>query len=509
MKTSRFLIGVFALAGLMACSQSDEVPQNGGPLANLETSYLAISLKSADSVTRADFEDGTAAEQAVTSATFYFFDAAGNPFNVNANGNYYNVAVADNGGVEAPNVESMTNPVLVIEKYKGLFPAKVAAVVNYVGTTSLSLNDLKNVLSTAGHNNGAEFIMTNSAYVNAAGEVVDATPLAIDNFQTTDADALANPVTIYVERVVAKVGLVAGANAFDTGSKVGDTQVYAKVVGWDLVATQAESYFVKSIDASWTDAALGFVWNNPAYSRSYWTAKSLPTAVSNQFAYSELTNTDATVEYVGEHVGAANTDRTKYIVAAQLQDVNGNPIEIAQWYGSNYVGMDALLAAVAPTLKNKLMHYDGVSTYTSIDDSQLQCVAGLLGAESYEVSFQLAAGVEFTNWFSFDGATYTAVPDVNAVLAAVEPAKVYNDGRTYYYADVKHLGSEGKVGEFGIVRNHSYKINVTGVHGFGTPVYDPNFRIEEPEKPADKETYISAQINVLSWAVVENDAILQ
>jgi hypothetical protein len=208
-----------------------------------------------------------------------------------------------------------------------------------------------------------------------------------------------------------------------------------------------------------------------------------------------------------EQVGAANTDRTKYIVAGTLQDAEGNAIELAQWYGVDYIGEASLLAAVAPTLKSKLMHLEG-TTYTSIDDSQLECVAGLAGAESYEVSFQLAAGVATDNWFSFDGANYTPVADVNAELAKVEPAKIYKSGMTYYYGDVKHLGSEGKVGEFGIVRNHSYKINVTGVKGLGTPVYDPEYRVENPVTPTDKESYISAKINVLSWRVVSSDVIL-
>lgn len=153
------------------------------------------------------------------------------------------------------------------------------------------------------------------------------------------------------------------------------------------------------------------------------------------------------------------------------------------------------------------MHFDG-TTYTSIDDSQIQCVAGLLGAESYEVKFQLAEGVPTDNWYSFDGVNYTAVADVNGELAKIEPAKIYNDGMTYYYGDVKHLGAEGKLGEFGIIRNHSYKINVTGVKGFGTPVYDPVYRVEKPETPTDKESYISAQINVLSWRTVSSDVIL-
>ena len=501
------LFWAMAALGVVACTEKEEAPQ-ADPQAGIsaDKGYIALDLKSSDDVTRAagdTYADGTADEQAVTSATFYFFDAAGNAFNINANGNYFYVAVADNGGAEAPNIESMTDPVLVVEKYKGQFPAKVVAVVNYQGTSSLSLNDLKNNLQTVGHNDGKNFIMTNSVYANAAGQQVDATELTIDNFQTTADKALANPVTIYVERVNAKLNIVAGSDAFDTGVTLGDAKVYARVYGWNVIGNQNESYYVKSIDPTWTDANLGFVWNDAPYFRSYWAAKSVAGAVDSNFAYNDLTNTDATVEYLGEQVGA----RATYVVAAQLQDASGSAIEIAQWYGTNYIGEEALLAAVAPTLKNKLMKFDGVSTYTSIDDSELMCVAGLAGAESYEVKFQLAEGVDASNWYSFDGASYTAV-DANAVLATIEPAKIWKDGMTYYYADVKHLGSAGSVGEYGIIRNHSYQVAISGVKGWGTPVYDPEAQVV-PVKPTDKETYISAEINVLSWRVVSYDVTLE
>ena len=506
MKTKYFFLALAAM-GCVACSEKTEAPKND-PQAGVgaDKGYLAIDLKSADDVTRVEggqYEDGTAAEQFVESATFYFFDAAGNAFNVNANGNYFYVQVQDNGSTQAPNIESMTDPVLVIEKYKGQFPAKVVAVVNYQGTASRSLNDLKNNLTTVGHTSGANFIMTNSVYANAAGVQVDATELTIDNFQTTADKALANPVKVYVERTTAKLNVAAGATAFDTGVKLGDSAVYAKVMGWDVIGNQSESYYVKSIDPTWTDAALGFVWNDAPYFRSYWASKSVAEAVDNNVAYNDLTNSDATVEYLGEQVGA----RATYVVAAQLQDADGNALEIAQWYGTNYVGEEALLVAVAPTLKTKLMHFDGASTYTSIDDSQIKCVAGAAGAESYEVVFQLADGVDATNWFSFDGTNYTPV-DANAVLASVEPAKVWKSGMTYYYADVKHLGTTGTVGEYGIIRNHSYKVAINGVKGWGTPVYDPSLQVV-PVKPTDKETYISAEIEVLSWRVVSYDVTLE
>lgn len=503
----RNLFWALAALAIVSCQKTDDVavnvPQTGG-----DQSYVAINIKSNDDVTRAAaYEDGTADEQAISTAAFYFFDNAGNPFNVNANGNYVNVAVADNGGKQDPNIESMTDPVLVVERYKGAFPSKIVALLNYTATANASMTDLTAVLNGAGHTAGKNFIMSNSVYMDATGAVIDATPLTIDNFQTSVEKATANPVTIYVERMTAKVSVNDGGKAFDTGVEVNSKAVYAKIVGWDLVANQTNSYFVKTINQNWTEADLGFVWNDPTYRRSFWTGKCFAGAVSNAFTYAGLTNTNTTVEYVGEQVGAANTDRTKYIVAATLQDDTGAPIEVAQWFGTYYVGEESLLAAVAPTLNTKLMHKDG-DTYTAIDDSQIQCV-NLSSVESYEVAFQLAEGVDTNNWYSFDGATYTAVANPNAVLAAIEPAKVWNDGRTYYYADVKHLGDEGKAGEYGIVRNHAYKVTITGVKGLGTPVYDPNQQIEEPEKPSDKETYISAQINVLSWRLVEQEVTLK
>ena len=152
---AKYLFMALASLSMVAGSVNDELPQAGTPGDGIsaEKGYIAINLKSSDSITRAQYEDGTAAEQAVSKATFYFFDAAGNAFNINTNGNYFVATVADNGGSETPNIESMSDPVIVVEKYNGEFPAKIAAVVNYTGTTSLSLNDLQNTLSLIGHNN--------------------------------------------------------------------------------------------------------------------------------------------------------------------------------------------------------------------------------------------------------------------------------------------------------------------------------------------------------------------
>ena len=82
-------------------------------------------------------------------------------------------------------------------------------------------------------------------------------------------------------------------------------------------------------------------------------------------------------------------------------------------------------------------------------------------------------------------------------------AKVWKDGYTYYYFDIKHLGNK-----IGVVRNHIYDANITKLTGLGTPVYNPD-EIIYPEKPIDdEETFIAAQINILSWRIVKNDVEL-
>ena len=80
-----------------------------------------------------------------------------------------------------------------------------------------------------------------------------------------------------------------------------------------------------------------------------------------------------------------------------------------------------------------------------------------------------------------------------------------SDGMTYYYTDIRHFGSAGSASEFGVVRNHVYKVNISNISGFGTPVYDSDLDVNTPERPMNTNTYVAAQVRILSWKVVRND----
>jgi hypothetical protein len=71
--------------------------------------------------------------------------------------------------------------------------------------------------------------------------------------------------------------------------------------------------------------------------------------------------------------------------------------------------------------------------------------------------------------------------------------------------DIKHLGAAGKTAEYGVVRNHVYKVNIADIDGYGTPVYDGVTDFITPEQPKDIKSYVAAQINILSWRVVEGN----
>lgn len=108
-------------------------------------------------------------------------------------------------------------------------------------------------------------------------------------------------------------------------------------------------------------------------------------------------------------------------------------------------------------------------------------------------------------------------------LTAKTNARHYNLGYAYFFAPIEHLvpvRSGDKVwpkavGQYGVVRNHSYQLTVNSIKSLGAPLDDDHFGTDpnnptEPEDPGDKpiipdpdETaLIRAELKVLSWHVV-------
>ena len=514
----KFLVSAMAVLALAACSKFNENGNSAVQNGELEQSYVSITLASADMNTRADdgkYEEGLAAEREVKSAHVFFFkDGAAFPVafdgTTSTNSGACNWLKVELTGSTTgmPNVSDIKDQVLVLQNYKGEYPTQLLAVLTWTPEkSSYTLSELQTKVASA-VNNANGFVMSNSVYANSKKQVVDAVALTIDNIGKSDAEALANPVTIYVERVAAKVVFTANNNGKFYVGNVGSTNVYAQIKNFELYNDYQESWLIKRIDPTWD--GIGFAWNDMDWFRSYW-AQSLGTAFpANSFNWNDDNTELNDYIYLGENTrewSADNDVRTKVIVKAQLGDVNGNPVEIVNWYGKDYIGEAALKDVVANTLKYTYFWGDGF-TFNGLTPADLACTTRQPGDENaYEVFFQLSNNGAQKHWYKYENGNYNAitVDALNGELAEVQPALVYKNGMTYYWLDIKHLGNTGSKTEYGIVRNHVYKVNITDIKGYGTPIYDPNEAFIVPDKPEDIVTYVSAQINILSWRVVEGN----
>lgn len=544
----KYLFIALAALGFAACAEKAEtnVPANNG---EKEQSYVAVTF-TADGVTRADeYVVGTNEERAVQSAYIFFFDKNGNAFTVNGkeshpgNVNYVSVmdqmdgGPNDDDGDAMPNVSDIKDKVIVLERYKGEYPSQVVAVINWTPKKSYSLSELKKEISTLGNDTDG-YVMSNSVYLNANGETVDAVALTEANIAKNESDAKANPIVIHVERIAARVDFAALNNGrfniertvMDTvddqvNGSANETEVYAQIVGFELYNDYDKSWLIKKVNENWGlgDAVVGFNWNESGRYRSFWATSLSPADgenfPANRFSWSsDNTKLDDQKPWVycGENTREwtkENDVRTKVIVKAQLVDVNGNPVEVVSWWGKEYVGEDHLKIVVANTLNHTYFKLVG-SEYVGIEPQDLACVArNSWEKNAYEVYFCIAQDKKGEKWHKYVENRYDeiALDKLNEELKEVQPALVYKKGMTYYYTDIRHLDKsyEGKRAEYGVVRNHIYSVNITDITGYGTPVYDPNIEFETPEHPVGIETYVAAQINILSWKVVDNTTTLQ
>lgn len=410
----------------------------------------------------------------------------------------------------------------------------------------------------------SDFVMSNSVYAENGARVCAS---SVSGHVKENADAAKdNPVDIYVERVVAKAttnvntttgskweqisdGADAGKYKIQVGEIYIDAEhkknVYAVVQGWGLADENGQAELEKQIDVSsnsnWTSAILGIdPWTSPDYHRCFWSASVPFTTASGtnpivNHKFSDFTtpfgttplytcpNTPTYEEFDTQKINENPYDNTltKVLVAAKLvyydDQNNSHPADICKYRGIQILGADNVKKQVAKdhseywtvdpnnTSKHILLAPEDLEyTRTNLAGSTIDKL------KSYEVRPVLKAGVKVYKKKS-DGSGSFETTDSNSELnteLAKSPVQVRKDGMTYYYTPIRHLAeSKDKWAYYGVVRNHSYRITINTMSGFGTPVYDPKEEID-PVIPKDTETYLAARINVLSWRVVPSSVDL-
>lgn len=510
------------------------------------------------------YEDGVGVENKIKSVRFYFFNADGTPYilnNVNGKGNYIDREVNVNPGDQSQTVAGITETVLVLNGENHVAPSSMLTVINPDINPELLQNGAalrwsvmrKELKGTKFYDND-HFMMSNSTYEKAGNDLCT-TQLTGKTYASSD-DAQSHPVNVYVERVNAKVNAnVVGTNfeketadvIFDGVSmkdnqktKVGvlslakedgttdQKNIFAYIVGWGLASENGKAELFKQIDTQkFTDEILGiYPWSSADYHRSSWSL-SVPFggtgADKNEpvnYKFSEYTHKLGDAVYtlpntpteVIDDAHIYDNTLTKFVVAARLayKDADGNlqPAEICEYKGQEFLGTDNLKKTFVKEISRyykKVPVAAGESDkYVNLDPSDITFTTTAPSgtqAKDYEV-FATLANPNLT-LYEQKGGVWNEVTDKSGVYNMLQgtPAEVRKGGMAYYYTTIKHLGEKGKLGEYGIVRNHSYQISLNSIKGFGTPVYNPE-KIIVPAIPSNDKTYLAAKINVLSWRVV-------
>lgn len=566
----RSIVCLFGILVLGACSENG-VPDTKGPdESKTGGRFLTVGIADAGT-TRAGadgYEAGSGSESRIGSLRFYFFDSKGSPVSVNLAGrkNYVDCTdIVPETGSSMPNVEKTFRTTVMVNPGFSQVGA-LAAIANYeaagLGTESLSLAELCAKVgdyAAAANGTGSDstpgFVMTSSSYAGADGPVCTAAVLP-ENLCDTEAEAAARPVTVYLERVVAKARLTTAWNTDkvsvvngvtfngkthtavalkDAEGKpltVGGKQVYALFTGWSITGRADKSYLFKKINTE-TAWQLGWTWNNPVFFRSYWAAN--PAGVSlGHIAYNEIDSAidgNSTV-YCAENAADNFADgtkkrydpdsevgnRTQAIVAAVLVTVDGSsasPVDLARWAGADYT-QEGVKTAMLNTVAS-LIYTKKDTGFVAIGPEHVKLVtatqAGMADDKSensprYLCYLQLTDAARALPFYSAASDQAAITPDaVDNILREMPGARVWKSGTTYYYTDIRHSGLDEQRGLCGVVRNHVYEISINSVAGLGTPVWDPDEKIV-PQKPDDSQTHIAATIGILSWRTVNNDVDL-
>ena len=577
MKMKKLFFGLFACASLCACSndESGVIPDDTPKVFTGDEAYINVRLADAGSLTRAqegEFEYGTN-EQSVKNAFFYFYDADGVFV---AQGDVWTGGNASTTN-PAGNIEFTGNNVVVLKELgRKNYPKYMVAVLNkptgfLYGNT---LGEMQTVLadgnaegiyypSTANNVTTDYFTMSTTSYTEAGRSAYFVTEVKEENFlpePMTDINAIANTVTVYVERLAAKVTLnvsgqlvkdangrypikatVAGEDNSAGNDDVASEELYVELLGWKLNATAKRSYMVKNIDATWANGDLGFTWNRPTDYRSHWgksfnyglsgypdNAAGVPanseylnyvdlenglTALGAPAYCAENTNTSAVV--TADFPSAV----TSILLKAKVCDASGNALDLVRYNGVLFQH-DSFLEYVLSVLKARNQH---TVWYENGKDAQGNTAYTQIGKEYVKLENTGDGEVKavFTNeleipLYAEDGSSCSEeiIDALNDDLAAASAGAVaYNGGLMYYNIPIEHFNNDaaenGTVPEakYGVVRNHHYVVTIDKLEKIGKGIFDGNEKIV-PGDPNDDTYYVGAKINILSWKIVSQNVEL-
>lgn len=572
MNKTKYLALAFAALTLGACTSDDVVSTGGGKDDGNATGYMsfAINLPTVSGNTRAAgwndatgvFDDGEEGEYAVKDARVYFINSKGTIIQTSTPVlSWSEQAPADDNVTSVSAIVTLDSPltdpasVLVVLNPSSKLPTVTDGTTTYAefntAIQNASADDFYSSLNpTDGTANNimmanAPIVVADASEEAAAGTNVVQTlvPISEDDIYDDENESVANPVTIYVERVLAKVSI----------SRTGftaPTDAEFTIIGWDIDNTNTKTYPVRNTDfyAAIGNNAKDFLndtkWALKDVNRFYGTATNpVRTYFAEDPNYASSTTGDFSLDATGEKANlkenvpsyclentfsldrqidkAATFVRIKATYKPKAPSGGSLPPTLAGYTdGDNFFIMGdqptALYSAqeLADYIVEKITAPDNDFDFTVTQGQTASVdVDKLKSAEATDILKITAASGILKN--------VTGDDDAYEELTNALMIKVYKGGVTYYTIPIKHFGdaltpwTEGDygtgadaekkyLGRYGVVRNNWYEINIKSVSGPGDPV-PPTPGEEQIDKD---DRFISFTINILSWAKRTQDVEL-
>lgn len=490
MKFNRFFLLLaltFTLYGLPSCSNQEDGLTATEKDENTPGYYLGLRLHLNDSgATRGTdngFTEGTDIEKAVKQLVLTFYDA---------DGKYLSCSSIQS--------EDISSNLMVVSTHSSQQPAKVLAWANVDDAATilsgLSLKDAIAKTCTSGYCNAAgDFIMTSASYLDN-GKIVYGTDIKQANTVLSEDDVVeTTAVDVYLDRLAVKVQINKNDNIEVNLPTLNNKGVTFTLKGIALNGTNKSTYYIKNIDNyGFTTEQWQSAWNDAAKHRSYWsTDPNYLEESTNLDAYqyrtfNEIIKTDALTEYCVENTSGDkefNIQNATHVLIVGQYKLNGVK------RGTNLY----LYSGQLMTAKNykELVHLrhpfftKSGDTYTALADSLYGIVRnGEIGKKAANVKIQLKLDAN-TEIYKFVDGSYTSlkVTEANKELAEEKDGIKYGQGKCYYAAPIQHLGKEGQIGQYGVVRNHYYQIAIQSINSFGEGIWNPGEDINPDEPGGD------------------------
>lgn len=458
---------------------------------------------------------------------------------------------------------------LVVLNHNNVFTLGDNGAITVSGTPMVgkSLDDFNSAISEAiteanWHKDG--FLMSNAVLSIVPGGDTKPTsataktlmPIAANAIYETEAEANNNPAAnIYVERAEAKVTLI---DAIQTKTTTDGSKLSYTVAGWCLDNTNKTNKLVRTVNgfATWNSYATTVTPQPTDLYRFIGSALVGKNVAGTESYYRVYWGDD--YNYIKTEDDDLATIGTGTVSDDKLKKADGSD---ADYCFENTTNLSTMLEKNCTRVILKTV-FNGGSTFYIVDNDKSK--TWTLDILKKEVASRLLSTPEFNNWatsnvksgeelssetdFDVEISTGAGTVTVTSITlndtgeaklkdeAATYPTNAatlanneititcYAGGVSYYSVWISHFGEDGTpwnpnnvtasdiysggeqnyLGRWGVLRNNWYEIQINSISSLG----DPTVTTVTGEKIDKKHSYVSANINILSWAKRTQDVEL-